>query len=150
MAWSELSGANWTLPATRNKTGVDLLRPLSPQALGALPAKGGGRFVFSSDGGETPLGGFSKFKAAFDNACGVVGWTVHDLRRTARTLMSRAKVPADHAERCLGHVIGGVRGVYDVYEYRDEKAAAYEALAALVGRILNPAGNLVALIAVRT
>jgi hypothetical protein len=24
--------------------------------------------------------------------------------------MSRAGVPSDHAERCLGHVIGGVRG----------------------------------------
>jgi hypothetical protein len=28
-------------------------------------------------------------------------WTLHDLRRTGRSLMSRAKVPSDHAERVL-------------------------------------------------
>jgi hypothetical protein len=39
--------------------------------------------------------------------------------------MSRAKVPADHAERCLGHVVGGVRGVYDRHEYLNEKAIAH-------------------------
>lgn len=32
-------------------------------------------------------------------------WRLHDLRRTAPSLMSRAKVPTDHAERALGHVI---------------------------------------------
>src|SRR6185312_7755654 len=65
-------------------------------------------------------------------------WTLHDLRRTARSLMSRAKVPADHAERAMGHVIGGVRETYDRYEYLDEKRAAFEALAAMVDRIINP------------
>jgi len=68
-------------------------------------------------------------------------WTLHDLRRTARTLMSRAKIEPDHAERALGHIIGGVRGVYDKFEYLDEKRAAFEALAALAERILNPAAN---------
>ena len=63
---------------------------------------------------------------------GVSGWVIHDLRRTARSLLSRAGVPTDHAERCLGHVIGGVRGVYDRHEYYDEKAKAFEALAAQV------------------
>jgi hypothetical protein len=52
--------------------------------------------------------------------------------------MSRAGVHADHAERCLGHVIGGVRGVYDRHGYRDEKARAFEALAALIERIVQP------------
>ena len=67
------------------------------------------------------------------------GWTLHDLRRTARSLMSRAGVQGDHAEQCLGHIIPGVRGVYDRHEYRREKAEAYEALALLIERILNPA-----------
>ena len=48
---------------------------------------------------------------------------------TAKTLMVRAGVRPDISERVLGHVIGGVRGVYDRHEYRDEKARAYEALA---------------------
>jgi hypothetical protein len=48
-------------------------------------------------------------------------WTLHDLRRTARSLMSRAGVPSDHAERCLGHVLPGIRGTYDRHEYLAEK-----------------------------
>jgi hypothetical protein len=53
--------------------------------------------------------------------------------------MSRAGVPTDHAERCLGHVIGGVRGVYDRHEYHAEKARAFEALAGIVERIVSGA-----------
>jgi integrase len=70
-------------------------------------------------------------------------WTFHDLRRTSRSLMSRAGVPADHAERCLGHVIAGVRGAYDRHAYLSEKRSAFEALAALVGGILDPKSNVV-------
>jgi hypothetical protein len=51
--------------------------------------------------------------------------------------MSRAGVDKDHAERCLGHVIGGVRGVYDRHEYHAEKQQAFEALAALIERIVS-------------
>jgi hypothetical protein len=50
---------------------------------------------------------------------------------------------SDHAERALGHVIGGVRGVYDRHAYRDEKRAAFEALAAEVERIVHPQENVV-------
>jgi hypothetical protein len=52
--------------------------------------------------------------------------------------MSRAGVPSDHAERAIGHVIGGIRGVYDRYAYRAEKLQALEALAGLIDLILNP------------
>jgi hypothetical protein len=45
-------------------------------------------------------------------------------------------VPADHAERCLGHVMGGVRGTYDRYEYLEEKRDAFEKLATVIGNIL--------------
>jgi hypothetical protein len=51
--------------------------------------------------------------------------------------MSRAGVPTDHAERCLGHVIGGVRGVYDRHAYHAEKARAFEMLAGEIGRIVS-------------
>jgi hypothetical protein len=58
--------------------------------------------------------------------------------------MSRAGVNADIAERCLGHVIGGVRGIYDRHEYFEEKAQAFNALAAQIDRIINPpAANVV-------
>ena len=36
----------------------------------------------------------------------------------------------DHAERVIGHIVPGVRGVYDLYEYVDEKRAALDKLAA--------------------
>jgi integrase len=139
MTWNELDGADWALPAARNKTKVDLVRPLSKAALAVLPEKiEGCDFVFTTDG-RTPISGFSKFKRALDNASGISGWTLHDLRRTARSLMSRAGVSSDHAERCLGHVMPGVRGTYDRHEYHTEKQRAYEALAAEISRILNPA-----------
>jgi integrase len=140
MARSELSGGVWTLPPARYKTGLELMIPLSPPAVAALerlPIVGKGKFVFSSDG-ERPFSGYSKAKAKFDKACGATGWTLHDLRRTARSLMSRAGVSADIAERCLGHVISGVRGIYDRYAYFDEKKHAFESFAALVERIVRP------------
>jgi integrase len=138
MTWAELQGSDWTLPARRNKTGLDLVRPLSRTAqaiLVALPKAG--EFVWSTNGGTAPIGGFAQFKRRFDAASHTDGWALHDLRRTARSLMSRTGVPPDHAERCLGHVIGGVRGVYDRHEYHREKAQAFEALAALIERIVS-------------
>jgi len=59
--------------------------------------------------------------------------------------MSRAGVPSDHAERCLGHVVGGVRGVYDRHRYNEEMRQAYEALAALIARIVDPQQNVVSI-----
>src|SRR5262249_27802750 len=135
MTWDEIEGDDWTLPAARNKTKVDLVRPLSKAAQDVLPTRQG-KYVFTTDG-VTPISGFSKFKAAFDKASGTDGWTLHDLRRSARSLMSRAGVPSDHAERCLGHVIGGVRGVYDRHEYHREKQRAFEMLAALIEQIVE-------------
>jgi integrase len=135
MQRSELDEGDWTLPAARNKTKVDLVRPLS-KAAQALVEDGGTEWVFTTDG-LTPISGFSKFKRALDKASGLRDYTLHDLRRSARSLMSRAGVDKDHAERCLGHVIGGVRGVYDRHEYHAEKQQAFEALAALIERIVT-------------
>jgi integrase len=65
-------------------------------------------------------------------------WTVHDCRRTARSLMSRAGVQSEHAERVMGHVIAGIEGVYDRHPYVEEKRMALAKLAALIGTIINP------------
>jgi integrase len=145
MTWAEISGSDWTLPAARNKTGLELVRPLSAAAqavLAGLPRLG--EFVFTRSG-KGSLGGITGLKSALDQASGTSGWTLHDLRRTARSLMSRAGVPSDHAERCLGHVIGGVRGVYDRHQYREEMLLAYERLATLVAQIVEPKENAVAI-----
>jgi hypothetical protein len=55
--------------------------------------------------------------------------------------MSRAHVRPDIGERVLGHVIPGVGGTYDRYQYADEKRDALARLADLVERILNPAAD---------
>jgi len=161
MRRGEVSGDEWTIPQERYKTGLELVIPLSDAAqavLAAMPKIGKSGLVFTTDG-KHPLSGFSKFKSTFDAKVlailrerdpGVTlpRWTLHDLRRTARSLMSRASVPADHAERCLGHVIGGVRGTYDRHLYLAEKRHAFAALAALVERIVDPpADNVVPLAA---
>ena len=62
---------------------------------------------------------------------------VHDLRRTARSLMSRAGISSDHAERVLGHEIKGVEGVYDRHAYTNEKGEALNKLAHLIELILQ-------------
>jgi integrase len=153
---AEIEGDLWTIPGERYKNKLDHVVPLTAQALalfGEKPAnlKKNAWFIFSTTNGAKAFGGFSKAKIAHDEAIADIRekagrapmerWTLHDLRRTARSLMSRAKVPTDHAERALGHVMGGVRETYDRYEYLDEKRAAFEALALLVSRILNPAAN---------
>ena len=144
MRWAELNGdRTWIIPAARYKTNLDHVIPLSELALSVLPERNG-EFVFSKNG-QQAIGGYGRHKQAIDEASGVSEWVVHDLRRTARSLLSRAGVASDHAERCLGHVIGGVRGVYDRHEYFDEKAAAFEALAAQVQRIIDPQPNVVAI-----
>jgi hypothetical protein len=63
-------------------------------------------------------------------------------------LMSRAGIDADITERRLARTIGGIRGVYDRYPYHKEKKAAFEALATMVDRIINPADNVAPLGAV--
>jgi integrase len=138
MRWDEIDGANWTLPAVRHKLKTDLLRPLSKAALAVLDRLSGSPFVFSANG-RVPLTHFSRPKQQFDIACGVRNWRLHDLRRTSRSLLSRAGVNSDHAERCLGHSLRGVRAVYDRYEYYDEKKHAFEALASLIMSIVGPA-----------
>jgi integrase len=142
MPWSEIDGSNWTLPPERNKTKVEHLRPLSKAAQAALestPVIHGGTLVFSHDG-TAPMS-LTKPTERLKAASGTSGWRVHDLRRTARTLLSRAGVSSDVAERCLGHVVGGIRAVYDKHQFTEEMAQAYEALATLIEHIANPAEN---------
>jgi integrase len=157
MSVTELDGDVWTVPAARYKTKLDHVIPLSAAAAELIRAQAptkpskNAHFIFSTTDGAKAFSGFSKAKTQLDKAIAeireregrepVANWTLHDLRRTARSLMSRAKVSTYHAERALGHVMGGVRETYDRHEYLDEKRAAFEALAALVSRILNPTAN---------
>jgi integrase len=137
MTWAELADGTWIIPAARYKTKHDHVVPLSPLAQSMLPERQNGELVWTRNG-RTPMSNYDYHKQAIDRLSGATNWVIHDLRRTARSLLSRAGVATDHAERCLGHVIGGVRGVYDRHEYFEEKARAFEALAAQVERIIHP------------
>jgi integrase len=142
LRWVEIKDGVWHLPAARNKAKEDLQRPLSAAALALITAQ--------QQDGPCVLppfrSGFTRPKQALDTTSGVSGWTIHDLRRTSRVLLSRAGISSDTAERCLGHVIGGVRGIYDRHRYLPEMLHAYEALASLIERITNPpAENVVTL-----
>jgi integrase len=145
----------WTIPAERYKSKRPNFVPLSKAALAVIaaqPKHDDCDYVFPSRV-KTPFSGFGKSKAKLDKAIlaatkkqakkGAKGepipnWTLHDLRRTAKTLMTRAGVRPDISERVLGHVIAGVEGTYDRHSYADEKRAALEKLATMIERILNP------------
>jgi integrase len=138
MRWGEIVGDTWVLPAERNKVGQELARPLSGAAQAIIAELSRfGEWVFTRVG-KAPLSGLAPFKIALDRASGTSGWTWHDLRRTSRTLMSRAGVPNEVGERCLGHLVGGVAGIYNRHTYAQEMLLAYEKLATLIAGIVDP------------
>jgi integrase len=146
----------WVIPAERYKTKRPNFVPLSRAALEiieAQPVRKCCDYVFPSNRG-TAFSGYGKSKAKIDKAVlstiqqptrngadlPLANWTLHDLRRTAKTLMVRAGVRPDISERVLGHAITGVEGTYDRHSYAEEKREALEKLGALLGRIVNTPG----------
>lgn len=141
-------GEIWTIPEESYKSKIDHVIPITAAlrlVLDAQPVLGDAGLYFTTDG-ETHFQGFNKKKAELDKLSGVKGWTIHDIRRTAHSLMTRAGVSHFVADRVLGHKIAGVGGTYNRYDYIKEKRAALETLAAEIDRILNPpADNVVPL-----
>ena len=156
MSRSDIGGDGiWTIRAERYKTKNPNFVPLSKAALGVIAAQpkyDDCDYIFPSRA-KTPYSGYSKSKAKLDGAIfaemkkqakkggkveSVPNWTLHDLRRTAKTLMVRAGVRPDISERVLGHVIAGVEGTYDRHSYADEKRDALEKLAEMIERIVKP------------
>jgi integrase len=146
LRWDEIDGNEWLLPASRHKNKkTDLLRPLSDVALAmvnAQPHVNDSPFVFTTTG-DAPIDLDGNAARKFIKRIGITGWRIHDLRRTARTLLSRAKIDSDIAEKCLGHLPSGLRQTYDQHRYQHELAHAFAELAALVGRIVDPSSEVV-------
>jgi integrase len=141
LQWTELETSKgvWTLPAARNKVKFDLIRPLSKLALAQLIMNGeASAFQFTN-------AMITRQHRKLLKASGTNDWRPHDLRRTARTLLSRAGVPTEVAERALGHKAPVIERTYNRHSYDDELRNAYERLAALVETIVNPQENVVAL-----
>jgi integrase len=151
---STKTATSWTIPAARYKTNNPHQLPLIPAIKKLLPECEDG-FVFSSNGGKKPIRDFNHPKAKLDAKIAEIRkrekrppmprWTFHDLRRTARTIMAATGVQRDVAERVLGHVIPGVEGVYNRWQYHAEKADALTRLANHVDHIVHPQPNVVPL-----
>jgi integrase len=101
------------------------LSTLAAESLKAQPAIADRDLVFGE--GEGGFSGWSKAKAALDEACGVTDWTLHDLRRTAATRMADLGVAPHVVEVIVNHISGhkaGVAGIYNRATYVAEKRAA--------------------------
>src|SRR5262249_34571738 len=111
-----------------NQEGVELVGPLH--------IDGNNPYVFAGRG-LTHFSGFSKRKRALDATLKIKPWVLHDLRRTARSLLAAAGVPDLHSKLVLGHKQEGVDGIYNRHAYVDEKAEALSRLAARIRDIVD-------------
>lgn len=144
--WLDMGEQCVTVPAWHYKTDREHTYPLTAPAIAiiealpsykALPKKPDKTyFLFPTDKGDRPISGFSKAKLQLDAKIAKLGekkglpplepWTVHDIRRSVKTEMSRLGVPHLHSEQVVGHVLPGIGGVYDVHDYMPEKRSALE------------------------
>lgn len=153
MRWADLKDGVWIVPHAEREKGVGGSLKLPQMALDVIDAQpriARHPYVFAGRG-RVAFNAWSQRKSELDEALrkalpDMKPWVIHDLRRTARSLLSRAGVRPDVSERVLGHEIGGVEGVYDRHRYEAEKADALKRLATLVETILKPSqGNVVQL-----
>jgi integrase len=129
----------------RSRPPGELLRlpQLALDIIAKQPRIAGNPYVFGVGGGKGHFNSHSQRKEELDKKLAEVlldmtGWVLHDLRRTSRSLLSRAGVRPDISERVLGHAIPGVEGVYDRHSYDQEKADALNRLATLIDTIVHP------------
>ena len=138
MAWDDLDGDVWKIRTEEREKGNagELALPDIAMDIVRLRSQSEG-LIFPSRGGNQ-LGGLAKYKRKLDRDSSTKGWVLHDLRRSARSLMARVGVRPDVAERVMGHAIAGVEGVYDRHQYKDEKADALKRLAQQIMDIVVP------------
>jgi integrase len=126
MAWGEIAGGVWTLPANRSKNNRAHEVPLGPLALAQLPSAREGRaLIFGKGAGG--FAGWSRCKERLDRRVGLAPWTLHDLRRTVATRLADLGVHPHIIEAVLNHASGhkaGVAGIYNRSAYTNEKRAA--------------------------
>ena len=125
----------WHLPASRTKTGEARDIPMVPEVVEWLNAlkvlASGSEYVFPQRRRDhrqrVPHVGLDTLNVALTRVKhGLKPFTLHDLRRTARTHLAALGIRREVAERCLGHKIRGVEGTYDTHDYYDERREALE------------------------
>lgn len=141
----------WTVPVENHKMGDQikkaLVRPIIPEVvplLQMLMDMSGGRYLFPHRDEDRPVSDRSHIKIPSqlttwlreNRKVKMDSWSVHDLRRTARTNWS-SLTDSDIAEIMLGHKLPGVKAVYDHHDYLPRQQAAYKAWWERLQRIRN-------------
>ena len=132
--WIDGAFERLEIPAEHYKSDRPHVVPLSRQVreiVRAIPRLSDGPYLLSTDGGRSPISGFSKAKNKLDETIeassgAVAPFVVHDLRRTMATQMQRLAVEPHVIEACLGHALKGIERVYRQFTYYDQKAAALQ------------------------
>ena len=155
MSWSEidLEKKEWVIPARRSKSQREhsvFLSSLAMEILESLPRFTQGDYLLTTTGGQKPSSGFSKGKARLDTkmleiqqeddeaAEPIPAWRFHDLRRTCRTGLAMLGCSEIVSERILNHAPKGLSGVYNRFQYADEKRGGLERWARHVAGLLTP------------
>lgn len=144
----ELEKNVWHIPKGRSKNGSAISVPLPAMTQNWLEelkirAFGSG-YVFPNRRASVRFGHVSPdtLNAAIqklfrEGKIPIPHFTIHDFRRTARSLLSSIGVQGHVAERCLNHKLKGVEGIYDRYDYFEERKVALESLSNNLEMILN-------------
>lgn len=143
--WDEfdMDGGVWYLPGERTKTGEPTDIPLPPLAVEWLRElnrlAGGSAWVLPARKMQSrmlPHVAESTINVALAKVKhGLPAFTLHDLRRTARSQLAALGVEPHIAERCLNHKIKGVEGTYNRHSYFEERRQALSAWADLLAQL---------------
>jgi integrase len=136
----DLDNNIWTIPPENHKLGKmtnkPLLRPIIPEVKElireALLLSETGKHLFNNSGTNSPMGRSAPLALPYNTmqwlrrheGYNMEHWSLHDLRKTARTNLSELTEP-HVAEIMLGHKLPGSWQVYDHYDYIKEQAVAY-------------------------
>lgn len=144
-----LDEAEWHIPQENSKTGKPHIVYLSKQAVLLFKElkvlAGNSAWVLPGRGTSTKPFAHNALNSALKVALQdqeIPAFTIHDLRRTASTLLHEKGWASDVVEKALNHTIGGVRGVYNRAEYADQRKEMLQFWADYIDG-LAPAGNLV-------
>lgn len=137
--WSEFDleadAPVWRLPAVRTKADRDFTIPLPPVAVEWLKeikrTSVASEYVFPARRrtGKPTMSPATLNWAVNEVKHGLEPFTLHDLRRTARTHLAALGVAPHVAERCLNHKLPGIN---DTYDYLTERRLALNTWADLL------------------
>lgn len=137
--WDEVhfKTAEWHISADRMKMDNPHIVPLSKQALAMFEElkflAGDSPNVFPSRNDyRRPISKTTLNCAVRTLDLNVRDFVIHDFRRTASTLLHEQGYNSDWVEKCLGHKIGGIRGVYNHAEYLPQRREMLQAWADFV------------------